>query len=412
MPSSRSVSSRLPEPHRRGIAKSATRPHGVGRGLVGITLTIIACPLESQAQEAIDRPSSVPAKQKGNQADQDSKTILLVRTAYDDDVVNRVRVELHASGWHIIELNGPDGSGNPGLLARLASEYAAAAVVRVEARIGQIDIFIGRSWGDIEETLRSENGQFDAQVLALRTTEALRAHGLDLGPTQPGVAQIETGRGVPSAQRAAQDANSPPDAAHKLPRQAAIALRGIVSPNGDRLESTRGLWFEAAPAATGSPGGLGLAFSAWMGLRIELSSTWSLAATGLLPMTSQQVNEPQGQASVSSGFVGLSTEIAWLRRSFGSEAAGLGAAALVTSMKGTLSLPGYSDASDTVVTIAPYSYLRTGVVLGPDWRIFGLVLGGTSIPKVRVAFGDTVVRTWGQPFGLLAMGIEWRGIKL
>ena len=111
------------------------------------------------------------------------KTILLVRTAGDDPVMNRVRADLKGAGWRVVEIAGQDENQARESPGALASELKATAALRVDATTGRIYLHIARNWGDVDEVLRSEDGHVDGRILALRATEALRAHGLDIGPT-------------------------------------------------------------------------------------------------------------------------------------------------------------------------------------------------------------------------------------
>jgi hypothetical protein len=326
------------------------------------------------------------------------KTILLVRTSGDDPVMNRVRADLGGAGWRIIEVAGQDELESRESLAALASELKATAALRVDARLGQIYIHIGRTWGSVDEVLSSEDRQVDGRILALRATEALRAHGLDVGPTAaPGV-ERETG-GPPEKPRAPR----PEKPARAAPTPPAPTRPGAAV-------SKHGLWFELGPTAIGSPGGLGFGLSGWLGARLELSSFWSVAVTGIVPLWSRRVVEPEGSARVAPTFLGVGLEGAWIRRPRWYWATGLEAAGLVTIMQGRGAQTGYRAATDSVATAAVHLYMRSGWRLRPDWNVFGALVGGVSFPKVEVAFGDHVAKTWGQPYGMLALGMEFRPI--
>ena len=77
-------------------------------------------------------------------------------------------------------------------------------------------------------------------------------------------------------------------------------------------------------------------------------------------------------------------------------------------MQGRQAQAGYHVVTDTVVTVAADLHMRGGWRVLPDWTAFGVLLGGVSYPEVEVGFGDRVVRTWGQPYGMLALGVEFR----
>lgn len=332
------------------------------------------------------------------------KTILLVRTAGDDPVINRVRADLSGAGWRIMEIAGQDENQTRESLAALASELKATAALRVDATTGRIYLHIRRTWGKVDEVLRSEDGRVDGRILALRATEALRAHGLDIGPTPLPEEPNETGAPTQSEKRRVSRSPGPADRHGTAPGRAAAPTRAAEGP----AASKQGLWFELAPTAVGSPGGLGYAVSGWIGARFELSRLWSVAATGIVPLWSRRVVESEGSARVATSLFGLGLERVWFRRPGGYWATGLGAAGLATVMQGRQAQAGYHVLTDTVVTVAADLYMRGGWRVLPDWTAFGALLGGVSCPEVEVGFGDRVVRTWGQPYGMLALGVEFR----
>jgi hypothetical protein len=329
----------------------------------------------------------------------------LIRTPGDEAVVCRVRVDLRAFGWRIIEVPIQDTATPHESLAQWASEYSAVAALRVDAALGQIEIHIERPWGNVYEILRNEDGPIDAQILALRTTEALRAHGLDSGPAAARVAQDQTSSPAPN-QGVRSTAVS-----RSLVRAQALSTTTQTKP-GNRAETTvqKGLWLQLAPATTASPGGLGIGFAALLGARFEISPRWSVAANGLVPLTSRLASAPEGSAHVATSLVGFAVEGTWLRHSHWFCTSGLGLALLWTVAEGWDAQTGYAKTYDTTSTTAPQFHLRTGLQLSRDWSAFGMLLGGVSFPEVRVLFADHEARTWGQPYTILSLGVELRTI--
>lgn len=337
------------------------------------------------------------------------RSILLVRTRGDDAVMQRVRAELLAHGWRIIELQLDRSTMGQGELGRLAAEQVATAAVRIDAAMGQIDIHIARSWGNIDETLQSEGEAIDDQVLAFRTTEALRAHGL-----------VESSTAEPSSNDAVQpiaDIPKPPGDGGTSPAtksavgstramdiEAAQSRRAPIRVT--RAVATQQLWLELAPAFAASPGGLGANVMGWAGVRYAFLPSVSAMAFGAMPMHSHEVVESEGRATVSTYLLGGSFELEWVRRAYGSAAAGIGATLLLTDMLGAPQA-GYRGTSDRVTSAGPHVYARLDLALAPRWRIFATPLVGMSIPEVRVAFEQRVVRSWGQPWALLALGVEF-----
>jgi len=337
-----------------------------------------------------------------------SRLILLVRTAGDSDVMARVRMELRAYGWSVIEILSDEGM-HVGSLAEAASERHVTAAMRVDVEKGQVELHIVRTWGNVQETLRAEGGRVDSQVLALRATEALRAHGLDLG-----FAIDQVGSATPGLANV-----PPPGSASPVPtplRTDAVPVAtkttaAIVPDQTHRRfqAGSRGTWLELAPCLVASPGGFGLDVAGLVGLRVELSSLWSLSAMGTVPFDSHAVHEPEGQASVAIVTVGGAAELTWLRRPFGSASIGLGATAVVMSMRGTGN-SGYQGVRETVLTQAPQAYLRFAGAQDPRWHLFGVLIVGVTVPNASLRFGEREVRTWGAPFLALGWGGEFRAL--
>lgn len=341
------------------------------------------------------------------------KTILLVRTAGDDPVMNRIRADLKGAGWRIVEVARWEGPEAPKSLEALATQLAVTAALRVDALVSQVEIHIGRSSGNIDEIVRGQDGQVDGRVLAWRTTEALRAHGLDIGPTAAPELRSETCGPVESqtskAQKPREAAASRPTANHRTAPAPAVAA-STQPMQRSQTAWKEGLWLEMAPAATVSPGGMGYGVSGWVGARFELSAFWSVVSANLIPLQPRWVLESEGGAQVFTYLFAAGVEGAWLRRLRWYCATGLGAGGLLTVMQGVHAQTGYRTAADTVGTAAFHLYLRSGLHLESDWTLFSVLLGGMSLPEVKIGFGDRVVRTWGQPYLMLALGAGFQPI--
>jgi hypothetical protein len=279
----------------------------------------------------------------------------------------------------------------------------------VRESIGQIEIYVGRSWGNVEETLRND-GEASAQILALRTTEALRAHGLSIGRDGAGPAAARSQRDRPIAPTAATNA--------KPPANPPVETKPVASPPPQQptltgvepSPTTRGLWLELAPATVISPGPLRTNLAGWLGARVELSPRWSCSFIAAIPFTSNRIDDPAGVATLSSYLLGLSIEATWLKAWRVAGSGGIGIAELLTQMSGSAT-PGYTGASETVVTTAPFAHLRLRAAVSPTLGVFAVGLLGTSIPEVRVKFDDRLVSSWGQPFLSLGAGIDIRTLS-
>lgn len=378
--------------------------------IVGLVTLPVSMPAAAEVASAVASPSSNTPDTDAARLELQKRSILLVRTPGDEAVVHRVRAELQMQGWRIIELSAPGDATFSDDLERLAQEQVATAALRVDAVTGQIEIHIARSWGNIEETLRNDGGVTDAQVLAFRTTEALRAHGLVVGanvatPANENHQRTTSETGAPPRRQAASRAAPPKLTGSE--RSLVTASERPRLPTGE-LPATghERLRLALAPAIVGSTGGSGMNFSALAAARVRVASRWSLALSGTFPLSSSRVSGFEGWATVASYLIGGAIERNWLRGANWDVALGLGAAAIVTRMTGHAE-SGFRGATDLVPTAGPFGYGRLGAKLSPRWRLFVLAQMGTSIPKVKVRFGEHEVATWGQPYALVALGLEF-----
>jgi hypothetical protein len=312
------------------------------------------------------------------------RIVLLVRTAGDDGVMTRLYAELRQSDWRIVEIRA---ELEPPPLGASAVREGATAAVRVDARRGIIVLWVQRPEGPVEEIIGVPGEPWDEQILALRGAEVLRARGLLVEPTarheeMTFVRPVERGPLPP-----------PVDA----PGKAADAR-----PRGD--ERPR-LWLALGPAATVSPGGLGVLPLADVGIGLSFEKRWSAGARGLFPLSRQTVSAAEGEADVATWLaVGL-VELDWARFGWGGLRSGVGGGAAVTTMSGEAEESGFDGASDTVVTFAPL--VNTSVHAGSSrFRVRSSLALGATLPEVRVSFGSREVASFGRPFFLGSVVIE------
>jgi hypothetical protein len=110
---------------------------------------------------------------------------------------------------------------------------------------------------------------------------------------------------------------------------------------------------------------------------------------------------------VRTWLAGSALEIEWARPSVLSFRSGAGAGAGVITMTGRGG-PGYRGQDDRVVTFTPFARSSLDVRLGQAVRLRSGVLLGTTLPRVRVAFGPREAASWGAPFVVATMAVELR----
>jgi hypothetical protein len=313
-------------------------------------------------------------------------TIVIVRQKDDDRVVLRLRAELEASAWRVVEFGSSELLERVEL-AELAKKHMARAAIRVRPSRSEIDLWIEEPPGTgdgFTETLSSNGSKNDEKVLALRTTEALRARGLEIdrkveSPALP--------KQKPTPKQAAVLVDAEQDTAFASPPYRSY-----------------GFWFEVAPAVTFSDGGLNPGFSTWLSLRLQPARYWSIGVFGLLPVWREPLQEPEGRASISTlmGGITVHLHLTWKRWELNLLT---GLAATFTFMSGEAREPftGYKDSVATAAAFAgPGLYLH----LGDGFRLGVKATMGATLPRVAVHFVEREVAHWGRPFVICALGLE------
>lgn len=343
---------------------------------------------------AATRSADSPSRSREVQTrDEQTKTILLVRSTGDERLMLALRTEVDARRWHIVELQSPGGNRS---LTQTMRESGASAAVRYDTDSAEIQLSASIGPRTVEDVLRNDDGS-GVEILALRAVETLRAHGLDLGSYDTQTAADRSPPPKADPHRAAVLGRV--DATNREGTAAAGALQS-------RAHSSE-LWLELAPNMLESSGGWTAAALAWVGLRLQFSAGFSLSAVSALPLSSQKISANEGNARVDTTLLGASVSSSLFQRDRWSSSFGFGASALVTRMHGSAQ-PGYVGVDEVVVTQAPHMSLGFAFAAHDGWQVFSSILGGVSIPRVSVLFDDRLARAWGRPFALIGLGIAMR----
>jgi hypothetical protein len=387
------------------------------------------------------------AQAPGGREAEKRSSVLLVRTRGDERVVLHLRAELEPGAWRIAEV-GPGAELDTRPLSELAAEHSAAAALRVQAELAQVELWIARgprSESGTLERLAAGGAHPGDRVLALRVAEVLRARVLRPEPgsatgaasgAQP--APSEQAGEAPAAQgqttgdqpksapaAAARDAESeagtePESEAESEPEPESEAepeaeAEAETEPESEAESAPRvplrgpRLWLEVAPALAVSPGDLGPALDLLASVRVQWSDAVSIAALGILPLWSERIEEPEGSARVSTIMLGGAFDLhasagAW---EFG---AGVGVAALISQMSGEAAPP-LDGFEETERTVAPLARVSAHLPLGAGIRASARVAVGFSVPELSVEFESVgsvrrEAARWGRPFVLGTLGIE------
>jgi hypothetical protein len=417
-----------------------------------------ALPARAQAQAPAPRDpagsarpgQAVQGEAAPGRSRDDPEAILLVRTRGDARFALRIRAELEASAFRVVEI-GPDPELDVIALAELAARQSATAAIRVQPTRAQVELWMLRSQDSAAgalETLSVPGPRPNERVLALRVTEALRARWLRLGPAgstgSPGPAEARTEPpplARKPAQAAAARADAPAESDSAAPDESDAARARAApeerpeqgeppraQPDGDASERAARaaddeaeqepeadepppvplrvpqLWLELAPAVAFSPGGLGPALDVSASARLQLAAEWSLGALAIVPIWSERVEEQEGSARVHTLMLGGAADYHVGARPL-QFSAGLGLAALLSLMSGSTELP-LSEETDMVATVGPFARVALHVELGAGLHLCARALVGASIPEVGVHFVDREVAHWGRPFVVATLGIE------
>jgi hypothetical protein len=311
------------------------------------------------------------AEAKGEQ-----ETIVRVRSARVA-LDERLSAELSTLGLAVKEVDPIDARTN---LDDVARATGARAVVRVVEQDNTIELWV-RPRNEADAPIHhvvAMDPRRGWNLAAVSALEILRADLLDVHD-EP----------APSAR--------PPVPELLKPRP-----EGVRPPAASRAPW---LWAHLAIGAESSPGGLGVSSELLGELRIELSSWFDLAAFGALSPVAEQVTGPEGVAHVRHAIVGAAADARVRWRSV-TASLGVGPVVGVFTMTGEALASGYAGQSASIVTAGPMLRACATLDVAPSLRVRMEVGAGMTAPHAVIWFAGREVADWGQPFGLLTLGLE------
>lgn len=342
---------------------------------------------------------AMPARAK------DPEPIVLVHDLGQELLTGRVRDELDALGWLVVEIVETDGAQS---IEALAQRVHAVAAVHIE-RAGELELWVASTTGlgAFHESVRFDAS--DPETAALRAVEVVRTRFLELGLTprldatsQQDRPALKTGdppsAAPPEAERAAGPSLHALDAS-----RAAANERPSTSPT---QRGTPPLRLGVAPAVATSPGGLRWTPLVSVGFRVATKTRWSFGAGAAFPLVAQTVESALGSADVKWGSLLAKAELALTPPGSDVEASLMGGTgAVLVHMEGKAERP-YAGRVDSVVAFAAcagpalaFSLSRTVMLRSELW-------GGVALPRPTVRFAGQTVAAWGQPFALATLGVE------
>jgi hypothetical protein len=322
--------------------------------------------------------------------------VVLVGHASEDPALARLRAELEALGFQVVEVPAPaEPPAREALEATARAAGAVAAVRLAPASTGRgVEVWIvDRVTG--KTVLREVVASASAADLAVRVVELLRASLLEMDAPHPSRGEV------------------PPPVELRTFTQPAVAPLPVSPPPAPAPAPARAPatwpWLGAmvGGAVVGSPGGVPIGGLVDARLRWMHFKRFGLSAGALIPTTAGTIKTSIGAADLHQGLAG-----GGVRVELGSAAgtwrpsleAGLSAAWLAT--QGTAASSGLTVLGKTVVSAAPYARAGLASALAPWIAVRADVLAAAALRRMSVNFTSTEVARWGQPILGGSLGIE------
>jgi hypothetical protein len=321
----------------------------------------------------------------------ETRRIAIADDGADAAVTERMRAELIAAGFEVIDVEPWATDAEPPAVAEKLAGKDVVAALRVGAGAADVWLVDTEARATLFEVIRAQGDEAPSQVtIAVRAVEVVRA---ELAPTPPIV--------VPTP--------PPPAPAVIVPAPAptpAPAPPPYFPPPAP--ERGLGLGLEVGIGATGSPGGISVAPSFFV------AATWMPSdhvGVGVLVAASPfaaSVTADEGSAAVWTGFAGLGLVI---EPTAGDATWGVrlepGIAGTWLHMSGSAEPP-FEAQSATIGAALPYLRAALRVRLSRALSVELGALGGVAVPRPVIAFAGHEVADWGRPLVFGFAGIEWR----
>jgi hypothetical protein len=189
------------------------------------------------------------------------------------------------------------------------------------------------------------------------------------------------------------------------PAPAQRPVEAVPAPQPAPTPRTPLLWAHAAAGAEFSPGGLGTSGEVLAEVRLEPAPWFDVAAFGAFTPAVAHVRGAEGVASARHAIVGAAADA---RAHLHGVTASVGAGGVIATfwMTGEAVSPGYAAQSASTVTAGPLLRVSGSLDVTPALRVRAEVGGGVTLPHAVVRFAGRQVADWGQPFGLVTLGLE------
>ena len=304
-------------------------------------------------------------------------SVLLVRVPGDGRISARLRAELLALGYQIIEVHG---QRLPRPLASLGTRRGVIAALRSTPSRTGVELWIGATArGAATEELVTSNAGGRHELLAIRAVETLRARLIELGVREA----------------------PPPDVAPVLDLGAENELP--PSPGAEDHPPPFGL--ALGLGVTDSPGGIGGSVLAVAALGWQPLSRWAFQGFGTTQLSSTKLGDERGDADVSLWFAGVVVE-RFLVTGPARLALGAGMSVVVLRAAGETAAPPLEVRAQSVVTPAPLLRISLRTSLSRAVGLRADLNGAIATPGVVVSFADDEIARWGRPFTWATLALD------
>jgi hypothetical protein len=326
------------------------------------------------------------------------KVLLLVRGAGDEELLSELRVELRHTPFRILELRLDERFTHREPLGVLGREQLASAAVRIALEESRIELWVHHPEGDVLDSLQVPAESLDARIDALRIAEALRAHGLDLGP-RPG--RVEPEEPPPVMSRPA-----PPNPTPSKVVSASPSAKRAEPPRPVPDQRSGGFWIGVGGEMVVSSGGLPPAAVQTTSLGYGWRSRWMVVMTGEVPLMEQRVSGIEGTAEISNYALGLAVARTLYVSPRFVLSLGLGSAGHVVVVDGEAA-PGYQSSSTTQTLLSSFATSTMSVPIAPQLRLSSRQFAGVTFSELQVQMGDTVRAKWGRVVAGASLGVDY-----
>ncbi|AUX46466.1 hypothetical protein SOCE26_079720 [Sorangium cellulosum] len=312
----------------------------------------------------------------------------------------RVVAELESLGFRVELLDPAAEPVSRASLEASARQAGAIAAIRAIPSGRGVEVWIAdRVTGKTvlrEMASRAGDGgaeELDDAALALRVVELLRASLLEASLPEPPPGELP----------------ATPEIREKLRVPAPSALADAPAPAHPQPAPAHAqeLHVSLAPGVLLSPGGLGAAVSADLGLAWMPSEHVGVVAFAAIPLTSARHERPDLSVDLSALLVGGGVRFTPRARRW-APSADLGLAALSLRTAGLVAGADATTGESSAVTVAPFTRLGLAFAVTPWLRLRADVLTGAIVQGVSVQIEGNEIATWGRPFLLSSAGVYIR----